>query len=498
VGEALSAASGGDTVLLHDGYYGDVTMEGEFSSETTLKPRSGAAARLRTLHIQSAQNLTVQGLSISLSHADSYSDDTMVEISGSDVTLADCDIFSVPDSETSGWSASDWANRPGSGIQVSSPDITLRDNTVRNIGYGITVGYSAVRAHVVGNVVSDFSRDGIRGLSDDSVFEYNLVKNSYDVDDHHDDFFQSWSYTDSGGPGSGVVSGVVLRGNKFIAYEDPDQPFAGAAQGIGCFDGFFEGWTVENNVILVNHWHGITFLGARDMTIVNNTVLDAAGGDPGPPWIKVAPHKDGSSSSGITMANNLAQSIQLDARDSEEVSNIVYDDASSLFVDPAGHDLHLQDGASPIDAADSMFAPSHDRDRIPRPQGDGPDVGAYEWHDGSVEPEDPVGGSDGGMGSDPDAGTGSGSGDPDAGSSNGDDDDGGDDDGGDDGAGAGMTDAGAPMEGTADAGVGGMSGGSYSKGTGTGCSVGSDGSVPSGALWVLLALGALGPRRRRR
>ena len=54
----------------------------------------------------------------------------------------------------------------------------------------------------------------------------------------------------------------------------PQQPHRGALQGIGCFDGMFVDWIIENNVIIVDHYHGITLGGARGCRIVNNTVID--------------------------------------------------------------------------------------------------------------------------------------------------------------------------------------------------------------------------------
>ncbi|HMQ60807.1 MAG TPA: choice-of-anchor Q domain-containing protein [Flavilitoribacter sp.] len=57
-----------------------------------------------------------------------------------------------------------------------------------------------------------------------------------------------------------------------------------------------------------------------------------------------------------------------------------------LFVDPTGFgnpdgipDLHLQAGSPAIDAALPAFASAFDLDGNPRPQGDGPDIGAYEF-----------------------------------------------------------------------------------------------------------------------
>ena len=50
---------------------------------------------------------------------------------------------------------------------------------------------------------------------------------------------------------------------------------------------------------------------------------------------------------------------------------------ASLFVDPEAGDYHLADGSPAIDMGDPPSAPT-DHDGVPRPQGDGPDAGAFE------------------------------------------------------------------------------------------------------------------------
>jgi hypothetical protein len=408
VGTALDDAEAGDQIILHEGYYGDLQLTGDFDEATYVIAAEDEPVEARTLVIQGATNLHVSGLSISLSHAASYATDTMVHIASSSfVSVSDCDIFSAPDSTSATWSAMDWANLPGTGINVRSPDITLEGNRLRNVGYGISINYDAPRAIVRRNHIQNFSRDGLRGVADDGLFEYNTVLDAYDVDDHHDDFFQSWSYED-GVVGTTVVRGVVLRGNTFINFTDPDREFAGAAQGIGCFDGFFEDWVVENNLVIVNHWHGITFLGGRNLRIVNNTVVDnRPGEDPGPPWIDVSAHKDGRESEGILIRNNVLQDLTLDASDSSEDHNLIFEDFAGLFVDAAALDFHLLDGAAAIDAGSADQAPALDIEGIPRPQGDAFDSGAFEWHDGSVKPSiPPLGMGGAGSGSDGAAGAG--------------------------------------------------------------------------------------------
>ncbi len=54
-------------------------------------------------------------------------------------------------------------------------------------------------------------------------------------------------------------------------------------------------------------------------------------------------------------------------------------DSDPLFVDPAGHDLHLMENSPAIDAGTAAGAPAFDLDGNPRPNGAGIDMGAYEY-----------------------------------------------------------------------------------------------------------------------
>jgi hypothetical protein len=241
----------------------------------------------------------------------------------------------------------------------------------------------AVDSRIERNVVDSFAGDGLRGLGDNTVFEYNTVKNCYAVNANHDDGFQSWS-TGPSGVGSGVVKGIVLRGNVIINYEDENQPFRGTLQGIGAFDGMFEDWVVENNVIMVDHWHGITLLGAKNCRVVNNTVIDLNDIKPGPPWIRIAEHKNGTPPEGCLVRNNLVTDLNNAATGVTVDHNLELKDYAPFFVNAAGHDLHLLASAPAIDVGSAEQAPATDRDGVPRPQGKGFDLGAYEWHDPSL------------------------------------------------------------------------------------------------------------------
>jgi parallel beta-helix repeat protein len=254
--------------------------------------------------------------------------------------------------------------------------MTVRNCVFRNVDFGISV--SAADSLIEGNIVENFAGDGMRGLGDNTTFQYNTIKNCYDVNRNHDDGFQSWSRGENGRVGGGEVRGIVLRGNTIINFENPQQPHRGTLQGIGCFDGMFVDWVVENNVVITDHFHGITLSGARNCRIINNTVIDRREGGPGPPWIRIGNHKNGTPSTGCVVRNNLTSSLSVN--DGVQVDhNLIVKDPKALFVDVSAFDLRPRSGSETIDAGSSELAPSSDAARTCRPQGWGIDVGAYEF-----------------------------------------------------------------------------------------------------------------------
>ncbi len=403
----------GDTIWLRTGYHGEVAIEGAYNSSViTIAAEAGHTPALGSLQVQAASHWTLRGLSISLEHAPTYQQGTIVAVSSHnwsgpahDVTIEDCTIFSVAD--VSGWTESDWNALPGNGIQLSGDDCILRGNELLNVNFGISV--TGEGALVERNTVTNFAGDGLRGLGDHGTCQYNVIANAYAVNSNHDDGFQSWSVGNDG-VGTGEVTGITLRGNTIINYQDPNQPFRGPLQGIGCFDGTFVDWVVENNVIITDHWHGITLLGARNSRIVNNTVVDLNTDSPGPPWISIDDHKDGTPSEGTLVRNNLTTALNLGAEGVTEDHNIIVDDPALHFVDYAGRDLHLIATSPAVDQGVADQAPSFDRDEIYRPQGPALDIGAYEYYEGTPDPPPGTGGGGAGAGGAATGGAGAGAG----------------------------------------------------------------------------------------
>src|SRR5690606_33111214 len=99
-----------------------------------------------------------------------------------------------------------------------------------------------------GNLVSDFSADGIRITRDGITVQHNVIKNgccsAADGDDNHDDAIQCFLFN----KGTGTVRNAVVRGNVIVNRDGSDQKFPASIQGIGFFDGPLVNFVVEDNV----------------------------------------------------------------------------------------------------------------------------------------------------------------------------------------------------------------------------------------------------------
>jgi len=368
----------GDRIVLKSGYYGSLSIRNkDLSLATTLKVGKGQTAQFSRVKISNSQNWVLQGLTVSASFDLKTKPRYMIDIAQrtSKITVEDFEIYTIEDSKI--WTNVDWDKKAVSGIFIRGDDITVRNNRLRNVNYGISS--MGQRSIVSGNVIDQFSGDGLRGLGDYSVFEGNIVKNCYAVNKNHDDGFQSWSTGIDSKVGTGAVTGVVLRRNLFIANDDPQKDGNCQMQGIGLFDGMYVDWVIENNIVIVDHWHGITVMGAKNVRIINNTVWDPNNKKPGPAWIRVWKHKNGTDPQGNLVANNLASAFKNSKIGVLQLQNQLIRNPYALFVDPDNFDFRLKKGARAINQGMDGLRVTEDFFGTPRPQGGRIDVGASEY-----------------------------------------------------------------------------------------------------------------------
>jgi parallel beta-helix repeat protein len=383
----------GDEILLYSGYHGAPTVKGNNADTVTIRPASGATPQMRNLSVSSASRWDISGLDIcpeNLAAGTVYKTTALVQIADtcSRITVRDCDIRGA--NSISGWGLSDWDTKVGRAFRTDAQYTVLSNNRISNCQFALSIQKPAKFSNFIGNTIQNFSHDAIVALADDCLYEGNTVTDAYvDNDDHtgsqHDDFFQSWSTVDGvSGTGTGTVYRVTVRGNKFISRTSSTGNYRCDPHGLGLFDGYFEGWVIENNLVVTDHWHGIAVYGAINCKITNNTVVQnpfASANDAAnmKPWIKIEKHKTRTTpSTGNLVRNNItAYGIQILNSTATSDSNLTTTSYTTHFKNYAGLDFSLNATSSAKDAGNTDSAPATDITGAIRmaPY----DLGAYEY-----------------------------------------------------------------------------------------------------------------------
>lgn len=375
----------GDTILLRSGYHGSVWYRGAYNNDyITIAAEPGHTPILKSIMLSATKKWILRGLTVSPEHAPDYSKSTLIHIEShgwhgpsDDVIIENCQLYSVRN--TSLWTADDWNNLACSGIQASATNMIVRDNTLTNVNFGIVL--SKDNSIAERNKIVNIAGDGIVGGADNLTIQYNIIKNFYKVNENHDDGIQFHRGTN---PNRVPMRNAVIRGNLIVSH-DPDEtnPLLGSPQGIGCFDqGMYIGWRVENNVVLVQHWHGISVYGGEDSVIINNLAIDPTGKFP--TWISL-----GNGGRNTVIRNNISSIINGGGEQITVDHNILLRNMplDGHFKDFKSHDFRLSDNSPAIDAGSPEFAPAVDIAGTPRPRGYGIDIGPYELGAADTEPD---------------------------------------------------------------------------------------------------------------
>ncbi|MCS7238541.1 MAG: right-handed parallel beta-helix repeat-containing protein [Thermoguttaceae bacterium] len=308
----------GDTILLRSGWHGVIRIPFGYNDRPiTIAAEAGHSPQVGWLEIGEGRRWVIRGLAVSPSLAPKPLERIpsrlvmLGERGGPDsaeLVIEDCFIFTELDS--SGWSAEDWIRKARSGIWLgrNGRAHVARNNFVLNTRFGIEL--CAPECVCEGNVVANFSADGIRATRDGQVVRHNVIKNIFvsarDGDDNHDDGIQVFLFN----VGRGTVRDLVIEGNIVVARERPDLPFPNQLQGIGCFDGPLVNFTVRNNVVWTNHYHGISLYDAQ-ACLVENNVCFALGQSRARPWVMLGQKQN--QARGNTVRNNRAHSFNFRA-----------------------------------------------------------------------------------------------------------------------------------------------------------------------------------------
>lgn len=410
---ALKIAKPGDTIALMSGDYGDLTITGiNQGGFLTLAAAAGQTPRFTGIVIGTprdrASHWRLAGLTVSgFRKAQKWPNGAIVHpgivaVGNSDNIVFENNIVnSAPgliewQSEADAFAAD---KSLSGGVSVNGAScVSLTGNRISNVFNAIMFGGDPNtdngKYYVVSdNVIDDFAGDGIDHFASHVRIERNRITNGHDICESkcvHMDGIQGWNWNSR--PGLLNVD-VVIDGNQIIAQTRPGLPMpAGTLQGITVFDGHWDGFQVVNNLVIATAWHGITIAGAKNLTIVNNTLACSSSDPRRTSWIKFAAAKNDPPDTpyNVVIRNNVTPFQGTDRRDMA-YPNVVIDHNLVLktagefednFVkfDPArfAYDLHPAKGSDAAGEGSAEGAPASDIDGKPRKPPIG--IGAYAYN----------------------------------------------------------------------------------------------------------------------
>ena len=318
--DALSKATGGETILLNSGNYGKLSLTTQtkfdytYASEVTIRSADANRPAVFTgLDVRKAENITFENLTFDYTWSKGQrvttapfgvQDSHNITIRGS---TFDGDTAKGGDAAGIGYAA----GRAFSGFR--NTDFDFIDNTVHTFWKGVLIAESD-NVRVTGNEFYALRSDGLnvgvpKGiLIEDNYFHnFELAPSSGD----HSDFIQ-FSTTNATRPGTDIT----IRGNLFdvgdggagthtifIRNDQVDTGLAGSEM-------FFRNVLIEQNTIYNDHLHGITVGETAGLVIRNNTVLHADGGlAGGTGQIEVPRITVASGSTNVTIVDNIVGNI---------------------------------------------------------------------------------------------------------------------------------------------------------------------------------------------
>ena len=372
----------GDVIHLMAGNHGSPVISSVNAGNVTITNYTGHDPVLKGIEFKGAAHWVLEGVRVHnpAPRPENYSlvwpvapryNNSLVRMTGasSDIAVKNCAIYSI--AGTPAWTADQWNETAWNGIYVAngSHHITIDSCDVTNTNFAIHMEGNTHHMDIRYNVVQNFCGDGIRANCNDLKIEYNVVTDAYLTNGNHYDLIQGFSH-----------ARVEIHGNILISTTSRRSLVANSTQGIGAFDGWMDDWVIENNLVVVAHYHGITLLGARNCRVVNNTVMtNPFYTGSMKPWITIGNNRDGGVGTGNVMRNNLSAMVPASTYavvGTTQSNNLITTRYTSHFVDYAGLDFRLKTGSSAIDAGTTEDAPTIDLNEDMRfaPY----DIGCYE------------------------------------------------------------------------------------------------------------------------
>lgn len=265
--QALSQATGGETILLSAGNYGDLSLYGnQFASTVTIKSADpGAMASFSTIKLNQASNITFDSINFDYTYSsgDYYFQRPFAVDNSSNIAFTNS-IFD-----------GDYAGGAGTGVGLgikSSNNVTVTNSEIKGWWKGV-IATNSDGVDVVSTNIHSIRSDGLVFDNVDNI----LVDKNYFHDfgakagaNDHRDMIQVQRANGSGS------DNITIRNNIFdMGNGDHTQTIWMGGDGKNTSDPnvMHHNVLIQGNTIYNGHFHGISIDGADGLTITQNSVL---------------------------------------------------------------------------------------------------------------------------------------------------------------------------------------------------------------------------------
>ncbi|MDD2797802.1 MAG: hypothetical protein PHV20_04340 [Bacteroidales bacterium] len=261
---------GGDNIYLLSGNHGSVKIVGENESYVTIKPAENQLPILQSLSIGEealASRWRINGVTI-----EGTQSGRLVDVSKQSmlIQIMYCSVQSIANSDV--WNSENWMKNAQNGFVIDGKRHKIQFNRIKNVRTGII--NRSEQTQFAYNSVNFFTESAIQTAGNDCVFEHNLLKNAVVLGNYSNSAFVFLNRNGEKKGTPNIIKNNTLRGNIIYDYTNYKRKFIGAMMGIVSFDNILDMCTFENNLVVTDHWHGITLFNVNNSSIVNNTVVD--------------------------------------------------------------------------------------------------------------------------------------------------------------------------------------------------------------------------------
>ncbi len=377
----------GDIIYLMNGAHGRSYIAKSNTGYVTIKALEGHNPKLGSIQFGTASYWAFDGLIFTADGTGGDFRTNFVSTGTSTTYIKITNSTFYMEEDSSSWTFDDWyaktKNRSYHGLRLKGDYFIFNNNHVKNVYFGLLIESSNIE--LKNNIIENFGADAIQMQNCSNVLiESNIIRNAYleDYGQNHDDAIQFLGL-------SATLDNIVIIKNKVYNFIDPitqdmidNNLVSYQMQGIFLTDGKITNSLIENNLVVIDTYHGITLNNSNNTRIQNNTVFRTPTNlNPQNirPWIMQYTGKGGTHTNGV-IRNNIAQQYSIVSGNILENNlTISSSSADNYFSDYSIFDFTLKENSPAIEAGVNTDLSDTDLAGNNRLTGTYVDCGAYEY-----------------------------------------------------------------------------------------------------------------------